>query len=102
MGSRKWRRTPSTLEIPPTLEIPSTLETWILTSGTSGSSSSPDSPTMWEKRIFDEMLATHWTSEGQSKCDEWGSARDLFSVAYYRKEAPSRTRRIKHDEELLF
>jgi len=80
MGSRKCRRLPPTLEIQPT---------WILTSGTSGSSSSPSSP-MRRKIIFDEMLAIHWISEGQSTCDEWGSARrhcqDSSSVDY-RKEA---------------
>jgi len=45
---------------------------------------------MRKKIIFDEMLAIHWISEGQSTCDEWGSARrhcqDPSSVDY-RKEA---------------
>jgi len=46
---------------------------------------------MWNKRIYDEMLAMQcWISEGQSRCDEWRSARihsgDPFS-AHYRKEA---------------
>jgi len=88
--SRKCRRTPSTLEIPPTLEIPST---WILTSGTSGSSSSPDRPTMWEKRIFDER-STHTHRCWQYTLHQWrtkqvwrmGVSTRPFSVAY-RKEA---------------
>ena len=72
-----------------------------------------------------QMLATHWTSEGQSKCDEWGSARihrqgkyvhlvlhlsvSLLKLSLFQtllqsttERRQSRTRRIKHDKEWLF
>jgi len=88
-------------------------KSWYISLGSWGSSSSPYSlageeyNSTWNKRIHDEMLAIHcWISEGQSKCDEWGSARiccqDPFSVHKRKDVAQNKERADKTWQGVTF